>query len=308
MKKTLLAVALTAASFTAAADMSISGHANLKAGFLEDFQSGGVSTVQGNEDLTVGDANTSQSRFRIKSSTVANGVTYASSFEFGFTKGGIGNRVNEVTAGGSLGKISLGQGSLAGDGASENDFSGTYLLAGDLSSWELGGDLNDNASKDINREERIRYDAPAIGNLALAVSVNDSNGSAQTFTGATNVSGANAVVDDASVSGNDTGNDVSVSASYKLPNLAASVALLSAEADDSDVVTASVAGKMAGFTAAVQLYTKEGAAGNDFEQTRVIVGYNPGPFSVSVDFQQTENDDKTIEAETMLRIKHEKYS
>jgi hypothetical protein len=297
MKKTLLAVALTAASFTAVADMSISGHANLKAGFLEDFQSGGVSAVQGNEDLTVGDANTSQSRFRIKSSTEANGVTYASSFEFGFTKGGIGNRVNEVTAGGSLGKISLGQGSLAGDGASENDFSGTYLLAGDLSSWELGGDLNDNASKDINREERIRYDAPAIGNLALAVSVNDSNGSDATFT--TGAAASTVTVNKAAVSGNDTGNDVSVSASYNLANFAASVAMVSAEADDSDVVTASVAGKMSGFTAAVQLYTKEGAAGNDFEQTRVIVGYNPGPFSVSVDFQQTEDDNKTIEAETM---------
>jgi hypothetical protein len=305
MKKTLLAVAITAASFTAIADVKISGHANYKAGFLEDFTSGGLDANQGNEDLTVGSAGTSESRFRIKSTTEANGVTYGANFEFGLQQpgtGGINKRVNEVTAGGSLGKVSLGMGSTAGDGATEEDFSGTYLTAGDLSSWEFGGSvaakaagiavdddgvgtgfsapvaadatagLDGNNSKDPGREERLRYDAPKIGHLALSASINDATT-------------------------NDEGNDIAVAARYALPALRFNVALVSAEADDKDVVAASVAGKLANFTASLGFYTNENS-GDDLEQTHVILGYNPGPFSVSVDYQITETDSDSVEAET----------
>jgi hypothetical protein len=279
MKKTLLAVALTAASMTAVADMSVSGHVNYKAGFLEDFTSGGDAAVQGNEDLTVGTAGTSESRFRFLSSTEANGVTYGAKIELGLGEpdrdNALNKRQNEVYISGAFGKVTLGQGSSAGDGATENDFSGTYLTAGDLTSWELGGDLANNSSIDIGRTERLRYDAPAIGNLHLSASIND----------------AQAV--------SDTGNDIAVAATYKLSNFAFSVATISAEADDSDVIEASVAGKMANFTAALGYHTQEEVGGNDLEQTHVILGYNPGPFSVSVDFQTTEIDNEPAsDAET----------
>ena len=296
MKKTLLAVALTAASMTAVADMSVSGHVNYKAGFLEDFNS--------NEDLTVGTAGTSESRFRFLSSIEANGLTYATRIELGLGEPGRANalnkRFNEIMVSGAFGKLSLGQGSSAGDGATENDFSGTYLTAGDLTSWELGAGsaaveagftfnpedgekkanvvaaagagLAENNSKDIGRVERLRYDAPTLGDLHLSASINDSTT-------------------------NDTGNDIAVAATYKLSNFVVSVATISAEADDADVVEASVAGKMANFTAALGFHTEENG-GNDLEQTHVILGYNPGPFSVSVDFQTTETDDKSVEAET----------
>lgn len=276
MKKTLLAVAITAASFTAIADVQISGHANLKAGLLEDFQSGGVDTVQGNEDLTVGSAQTSTSRIRIKSSIDANGVTYGHGFELGLDQPGgtsINKRVNEVYVKGGLGKVTLGQGSSAGDGATEEDFSGTYLTAGDLSSYELGGGLAANNSRDIGRTERLRYDAPMLGHLALSASVNDGTV-------------------------NDEGNDIAVAARYALSAFAVHVALISAEADDSDVVEASVAGKLAGFTAALGYHTQENG-GNDLDQTHVILGYNPGKFSISVDYQLTEVDGSSaLDAET----------
>ena len=304
MKKTLLAVALTAASMTAVADMSVSGHVNYKAGFLEDFQSNGVDGA-GNEDLTVGSAGTSESRFRILSSLEANGLTYGSKIELGLGEPGRANalnkRQNELYISGAFGKVTLGQGSSAGDGATENDFSGTYLTAGDLTSWELGagtaaaaattavnpvtgaveavaevvgtgGGLADNSSKDIGRVERLRYDAPTIGNLHLSASLNDATA-------------------------NDEGNDFAIAATYKLPSFAFSVASISAEADDKDTVEASVAGKMANFTAALGFHTEENG-GNDLEQTHVILGYNPGPFSVSVDFQTTETDNKSVDAET----------
>ena len=250
---------------TAVADMSVSGHVNYKAGFLEDFNS--------NEDLTVGTAGTSESRFRFLSSIEANGLTYATRIELGLGEPGRANalnkRFNEIMVSGAFGKLSLGQGSSAGDGATENDFSGTYLTAGDLTSWELGGDLANNNSKDIGRTERLRYDAPTLGNLHLSTSINDSTT-------------------------NDSGNDIAVAATFKLPAFVVSVATISAEADDSDKVEASVAGKMANFTAALGFHTEENG-GNDLEQTHVILGYNPGPFSVSVDFQTTEVDGSSAE-------------
>jgi hypothetical protein len=302
MKKTLLAVALTAASMTAVADMSVSGHVNYKAGLLEDFQSNGVDGA-GNEDLTVGSAGTSESRFRILSSLEANGLTYGSKIELGLGEPGRANalnkRQNELYISGAFGKVTLGQGSSAGDGATENDFSGTYLTAGDLTSWELGAGsaavaagftfdpvlgqvanvpaagtagLAENNSKDIGRVERLRYDAPTIGNLHLSASLNDATA-------------------------NDEGNDFAIAATYKLPSFVVTVASVSADADDSDIVEASIAGKMANFTAALGFHTEENG-GNDLEQTHVILGYNPGPFSVSVDFQTTETDSKSVDAET----------
>lgn len=306
MKKTLLAVALTAASMTAIADVKISGHGNYKAGLLEDFQSNGVDGA-GNEDLTVGNASTSKSRFRIKSTTEANGVTYGFNSEFGINTGStIDQRVNEVYAKGGLGKLTLGQGSSAGDGATEEDFSGTYLTAGDLSSWELGGGdaaadasfaidndpdsanfgtiqpvaataatagLSSNNSLDIGRTERLRYDAPMLGHLALSASINDATT-------------------------NDEGNDIALAARYALPALRFHVAMISAEADDADVIEASIAGKIAGFTAALGYHTDENG-GDDRDQTHVILGYNPGPFSISVDYQLTEIDGNSdADAET----------
>jgi len=312
MKKTLLAVALTAASMTAVADMSVSGHVNYKAGLLEDFQSNGVSGA-GNEDLTVGTAGTSESRFRILSSIEANGLTYATNIELGLGQPGsnaLSKRFNEIMVSGAFGKLSLGLGSSAGDGATENDFSGTYLTAGDLSSWELGAgaaevkagftlqtaaeatgapiyvanevtppepSLADNNSIDIGRVERLRYDAPTIGNLHLALSINDA-------------------------AENDSGNDYALAATYKLPSFVITLASVTKEADDSDVIEASVAGKVNNFTAALGYHTEEFAKyglDTDKEQTHVILGYNPGPFSVSIDFQTTTIDGvKDLDAET----------
>jgi hypothetical protein len=276
MKKTLLAVALTAAAVTASpafADLKISGHANLKGGFLEDLQSEGVAGA-GNEDLTIGDGQSSGSRFRIVSSTEANGITYGSKLEFGYDIEGLSNRVNEVSAGGSFGKVTLGKGSTAGDGATEVDYSGTYLTSGDLGTWEFGANLDGNNFKDPSRAERLRYDSPAIGNFSFAASIDDATA-------------------------NDTGNDVSVAATYELKNFKVTLASVSAEADDKDVMAGSVAGRMAGFTASLAYYVSEnGAASNDLEQTRGILGYNVGKYSVAVDFGQTETEDKTIDAET----------
>jgi hypothetical protein len=281
MKKTLLAVALTAASFTAVADMSISGHVNYKAGLLEDFQSDGVDGA-GQEDLTVGTAGSSESRFRILSSTEANGITYGAKIELGLgspnRENALNKRQNEVYISGGSGKVTLGMGSTAADGASEQDFSGTYLTSGALDSWDFGSNLKQNLRKDPTRGERLRYDSPSIGNFSFAASIEDTD--------------------------NLTGNDLSVAGTLKFANIAASVGVVSAEADDSDVLVASIAGKMGSFNAALQYYDGENyevadtVFVDDLEQVRLIVGYKFGPYSFAVDFATTESDDKVIDAET----------
>ncbi len=269
MKKALIGLAVAAAAVSAQADTKLSGHVNYVAGDFEDFN--------GNEDIDIHTASTSESRFRILSSVEANGITYGLREEFGLGEPGRANalnkRFNEVYAKGSFGKISLGQGSEAGDGATEEDFSGTYLLFGDLSSWNFNGagaegDFSDNNSRDIGRDERIRYDLPKFGPVAVALSYDDAD-------------------------------NLNVAARATGKAWAAHVAVVSAEEDNQDVVEASVAGKFAGVTLALQYHTDENNADdNDIEQTRFIIGYNPGPFSVSVDFQQTEDDDDTVDAET----------
>jgi hypothetical protein len=259
MKKTLLAVALAAASISAYADVSLSGHVNYKIGDLEDFS--------GNEDITVNNANTSQSRFRIKGTKEANGITYGTEIEHGVVDAGVNRRVDEFFIQGGFGKISLGNNSEAGDGVTEADFSGTYLTQGDLSSWEFGGVFSNVASRDINRDERLKYDAPKLGPVSLSVSYANND-------------------------------DINVAAFAGGSFWTARIATVAAEADDSDIIAGSVAFKFSGFTVAAAHWIQETGADNELEHSKAILGYNAGPISVSVDFQTTENDAETIDNET----------
>jgi len=280
MKKTLLAAAVTAAalSTSAIADTKLSGHVNYVGGFIEDFN--------GNEDLTVETADASESRFRIISTIKAHGVKYGLAQEFGIGNpdraNSLNKRRNELWVKGSAGKVSLGQGSIAGDGALEEDFSGTYVLSGELGSWQFEGidatdggdqegDFSELASRDIGRTERLCYDAPKIGYLALSASINDAES-------------------------DDEGNDIAVAARYRVKGFAAHLAYINAEEDDSDIIQGSIAAKFkGGFTASLGYHqNEEDNSDEDLEQYRVILGYNPGPYSIAVDYWKTETDDSDI--------------
>lgn len=266
MKKTILAAALVAASTTAFADTSLSGHVNYVAGDLEDFS--------GDEDFTVDNANTSKSRFRIKASREASGVTYGLTQEFGVNTGSsVDQRVNEFYLKGAFGKLSLGQGSEAGDGLAENDFSGTYVL--NNSSYESWGGVNV-SNIDGGRDERLRYDTPKLGNIAtLSVDL-------------------------------DTNDDVSVGAGLGGSFWKLGVYAEDRDANDSDEIGGSIAVKLAGFTAAVHAGERDATGATtdpddnfgDVEFTRVVLGYNAGSFSIAVDAATNERDTVAVGATT----------
>jgi hypothetical protein len=268
MKKTLLAIALAAATTTAYADTTLSGHINQKFGDLEDFNS--------NEDFTVGNAGTSQSRFRIKSTKEVNGVTWGMYLEHGLVDSGVNRRHDNLFAKGSFGKVTLGQGSEAGDGAVENDYSGTYLTQGDLGSWELGiGPDSDSSfsTPDGGRTENLRYDTPKLGMFTAAVTL-------------------------------DNQDTVSVEANLKGSMWKAGVyaATKGDAAGDSDEVGGSVAVKFGGFNVAVgAAQVDEGVAGDntDLDYTNIVVGYRAGPVAVSVDLKTNENDAGNVDKETV---------
>jgi hypothetical protein len=272
MKKTLLAIALAAATTTAYADTSISGHVNYILGDLEDFN--------GNEDITVDNAGTSVSRFRIKSTKEAAGVTWGVYIERSIVDGGVGGRHDNFFAKGGFGKVTLGQGSEAGDDAVENDYSGTYLTQGDLGSWGLsdqstvpGGSDSSFKTTDGSRTENLRYDTPQLGMFSAAISY-------------------------------DTQDTVSAEANLKGSMFKASIYVASKgdAAGDSDEVGGSVAVKFNGFTAALgAAQTEESAAAmnDDIDYTNVVIGYNVGPISASVDFKTNGNDADTLDKETV---------
>jgi len=267
MKKTILAIALAAATTTAFADTTLSGHINYKFGDLEDFNN--------NEDITVNNATTSQSRFRIKSSKEVGSATWGIYLEHGIVDGGVNRRHDNLFVKGGFGKLTLGQGSEAGDGAVEMDYSGTYLTQGDLGSWELGAGPDSDSSfstPDGGRTENLRYDTPKLGMFSAAVSY-------------------------------DTQDTVSVEANLSGSMFKAAVYVASKgdAAGDSDEVGGSVAVKFGGFSVALgAAQVDESAAGadDDLDYTNVVLGYRTGPISVAVDVKTNESDDESVDKAT----------
>jgi hypothetical protein len=273
MKKTLLAVALTAASMTAMADTTLSGQVGYKVGSLEDFNN--------NDGLTVGTNGSSESRFRILSSTdEINGITYGTNLEFGLgsagTKGNVQvtKRVEELTLAGSFGKVSVGHGSQASDGVGGNDFSGTGMIW-ETSGYDVGGVFEDAAFADSGtRLERIRYDSPSFGPVSFAVSLDDGN------QGSAGIVGTDAIADDES----------SFHLSVKFPAVQARVGVRNKDAKNSDVLAFDVAGILGNFTAAAHYVETEQGVLEDQEQVRVILGYKMGAYNFSVNMQDVTED------------------
>lgn len=261
MKKTLLALAIAGAAVSAQADVSVSGHVNYSAGDLEDFT--------GNQGFDVRQNGASGSRFRIVGSKEANGITYGTRQELGLNSGGttagrsLNVRVSQFTIDGDFGRFSLGQGWEAGDDAAEQDFSGTYLLTGSAyGAWGFDSGTTF-ANVDGGRDNRLRYDSPRLGgvaNIAVDYDTNDSLG--------------------LSVMGGGDNWRFGVFTEQKGDTDTSATAT----DDNTDEVGASIAIKVAGFTAALQVGERDAQGTTDErEYTGVILGYNVGKISIALD-------------------------
>ena len=291
MKKTLLAVALTAASMTAIADVKLSGHTSYSAGDFSD--------LDGSEGISVDAYGASDSRFRLVFDHEANGITYGGKLEFAFgdvETANLTKRVSEVTAAGNFGKISLGQGSTSLDGVSEASFNrgagaenldaynfnkttagtGVYGLA----NFGFGG------QQDGGRQERIRYDSPSFSGFTFSASYDDNN---VTEEFADTIEG---------------GDNASYHIRYANDMIIAQLGATNADADNSDKTSASIAGKMGNFNAHIQYFEQEAGVTaatsstaaslnteKDKSQKRFAVGYDMNDFAFTVDYTLDEQDD-----------------
>ena len=147
-----------------AVDFTISGHVN-RALFVTDGDDGTKAEVKNNTG--------SSTRVRANGSTeLMNGNTVGIQFEYEESGTGVKLRHANVQYGGAFGKVTLGQGSEAGDGSQYSDTTGVWGIghgAGTSTAFSLGdffGSLDSGG-----RVNMVRYDTPNLGPLGAAVSV-----------------------------------------------------------------------------------------------------------------------------------------
>ena len=161
-----IAGALAAPMAAQAVDFTISGHVN-RALFLTDMENG-------SNQARVQDNGGSSTRIRATGSTeTMDGNSVAIQLEYQHTgSGSLGLRHANVQYSGGFGKVTLGQGSEAGDGSQYSDTTGVFGIghgAGTPSDFGLGdyfGSLDGGGRVDM-----VRYDTPALGPGSLAVSL-----------------------------------------------------------------------------------------------------------------------------------------
>lgn len=198
MNKKLLTVAIAgtmAAPMAAqAVKYKISGQVNRAVVFMDDGEQSDVRNV---------DSSASGTRFRFRGSEdLGNGMKVGMYYELQTSSqssasarpdqdnarnsDGIGIRQANVWFSGNWGKLTIGQGDGAGNGATEADLSGTSIAtaparnsytggmawrAGDGSSLGVKESNTYNSYDAFSRHDNIRYDSPALGPVTVAASV-----------------------------------------------------------------------------------------------------------------------------------------
>ena len=160
-----IAGALAAPMAAQAVDFTISGHVN-RALFLTDMENG-------SKQARVQDNGGSSTRIRATGSTeMMDGNKVGIQLEYQHSDGSLGLRHANVQYSGGFGKITLGQGSEAGDGSAYSDTTGVFGIghgAGTPTDFGLGayfGSLDGGGRVDM-----VRYDTPALGPASAAVSL-----------------------------------------------------------------------------------------------------------------------------------------
>ena len=165
-----IAGALAAPMAAQAVDFTISGHVN-RALFLTD-EDGGSKTAR------VQDNGGSGTRIRANGSTeMEDGNKVGIQFEYG-AGSSVSLRHANVQYSGGFGKMTIGQGSEAGDGSAYSDTTGVFGIghgAGAPTEFTLNDSKKDGtyfSSLDAGgRVEMVRYDTPSLGPASVAVSL-----------------------------------------------------------------------------------------------------------------------------------------
>ncbi len=159
-----IAGALAAPLAAQAVDFTISGHVN-RALFVTDSDRGTEAAVANNGG--------SSTRVRANGSTeLMDGNTVGIQLEYEEKGSSVNLRHANVQLGGPFGKVTLGQGSEAGDGSAYSDTTGVFGIghgAGTGAGFSLGkyfGSLDAGG-----RVNMVRYDSPNLGPVGAAVSV-----------------------------------------------------------------------------------------------------------------------------------------
>jgi predicted porin len=289
MKKTLLATAIAGtmvvASGAQALEGKLSGQVNRAIISAHDFNDNYLQHV---------DNNVSGSRFRFTAKgDIGNGITAGVRFEEqiqknksssvgGATKTNLAQandqRYADISFSGSFGAVAMGQGDGAANGVTEDDMSGTDVIAyhsfddlvggyaitatenfGDI--WKVGDGLS--------RNNRLRYDTPKFSGFSLAAST----GQGESTELAVRYRGA---IDDTKIM--------------------ASLGQANSEdqtANDFQATGASLAVSFAGgFNALVgwSERTQDSGTGAEFESRYIKLGYKKGIHAFSIDFADGERD------------------
>ena len=147
-----------------AVDFTISGHVN-RALFVTDSDAGTKAEVSNNGG--------SSTRVRANGSAeLDGGNTVAIQLEYEEKGSSVNLRHANLQYGGEFGKVTIGQGSEAGDGSAYSDTTGVFGIghgAGTGAGFNLGDYFS---SLDAGgRFNMIRYDSPSLGPVSAAVSV-----------------------------------------------------------------------------------------------------------------------------------------
>ena len=165
-----IAGALAAPLAAQAVDFTISGHVN-RALFVTDSDRGTEAAVANNGG--------SSTRVRANGSTeLMDGNTVAIQFEYeeggSYDGGGTGVKLRHanVQYGGAFGKVTLGQGSEAGDGSAYSDTTGVFGIGHGAGTGAGFGLSSYFGSLDAgSRVNMVRYDSPNLGPVGAAVSI-----------------------------------------------------------------------------------------------------------------------------------------
>ena len=159
-----IAGALAVPMAAQAVDFSVSGRVS-RALVITDM---GEST-----EATVKDWGSSGSRVRVSGSNeMMNGISVGGNLEYA-AGGSLTLRYADIYYSGGFGKVSIGQGDQGGEGSVYSDKSGVSGLGHGQEQGTLNATAGYFGSLDggAGRNERIRYDTPAIGPVSAGISV-----------------------------------------------------------------------------------------------------------------------------------------